>query len=235
LSPIASDPLKSSQSGDISLFGRDIQSFSATQGNVNCEEKARKHPRKESLSTDEKMDVDEGPVTEIKSDGGVFKELLRDGSGPSGAQPAAAAVTAPSISDGALCVTLEDIFNVRITVGTGDSEDAKNRFPPELTVVKEILDSVEEGQTLDFNNIVSAICFEIVTRHTDGSLRDLKRIASAKDASTSGSSSQSNDEIDAKDLALCLTTWFVDSLERSFVEERKYPKVIIVDCIALVP
>jgi len=211
LSPLTADPLKSVVSQPY-IADRNTQSLSL------AEEKGSKHPRTESV--DEKMDVDDN--SESKPDGGAFKDLANSGSNSS---VSSASSSTPSISDGALVVLIENVFNVRISIGSDGQTSEANSFPPELTSVKDVLSSWNAAIPVDFSNIVSAVCFEIVSRHIDGSLRDLQRIAGKESSSGPGSSSMSSEQVDAKDVASCLTIWFVDSLDRTYSEERKYPKV----------
>lgn len=120
---------------------------------------------------------------------------------------------------------LEHILNVNIT----SPSDRNDSFPPVLSGVQELIQSAKgAGQDLDFRNVTSSICFEIVTQHVEGRLRDGKytaKVGSGNNSSSPGPSTGLHD-VQLKDLNSFLTYWFLDTLERAYFDERNYPKVI---------
>ena len=133
--------------------------------------------------------------------------------------------------------TIASILNV--TVSAADppaTSDSSSKTKPFLAGTSQLLRDVEaEGKTIDNENLISQICFEIVSLHVTGHLKDSKytgnkqgkgngeKIPSLGLGPLSGSGME---EAETNDISTLLTYWFLDSIERSYEFEREYPKVI---------
>lgn len=111
---------------------------------------------------------------------------------------------------------LEDVFNVKITPSSTQAT-----FPPNLpSIHDQIQSSTGVGLGVDFRNLVPSICFEIVSQHVEGRLRDIKYTGNDSD-------------VKLKDINSFMTYWFLDTLDRAYLEERNYPKVVKQEIILL--
>lgn len=111
------------------------------------------------------------------------------------------------IPDGVVLVVLENVLNVRLT-SSAAGEDSNKAIS--LEHVRDLLATwSEQGIPVNIEDVISSSFLEIISRHIDGSL---------KNVSIGGKYAGDN-------IAGVLTEWFLESIERSYVEERNNPRV----------
>ncbi|ODN01348.1 Ubiquitin conjugation factor E4 B [Orchesella cincta] len=105
------------------------------------------------------------------------------------------------LSDGAVLVILENILNVRVAeTPSGNSLGDGSKFSV-LQHVRDLLASWSESDSpVNFEDVIATIFLEVITKHVDGSVNQ------------------------SSDAASLLTEWFLESIERSYNEERNHPK-----------
>lgn len=119
--------------------------------------------------------------------------------------------SAQEVSDGATLVIIENLLHVQFNAeSSGRDRDGNN--PPLLEQVADLLGTwVAAGTPINFDDVIAGSFLEIISRHLDGSLRHpAKRKATGSDS----------------DVASMLTDWFLETIERSYTEERNNPKVL---------
>lgn len=112
------------------------------------------------------------------------------------------------VSDSTALVILENILNVRLT---GNPSGAEGSQPVLLENVRDLLASWTEAEVpVNFDDVIASSFLEITSKHIDGSLRQRANPVQ-----------QRHD----RDVSSLLTEWILESIERSYVEERNNPKV----------
>lgn len=113
------------------------------------------------------------------------------------------------IPDGVVLVILENILNVRMTPSASE-EKSNNTLS--LEHVRDLLTVwSQEGIPVNVEDVISSSFLEIISHHIDGSLKSWPL-----------ASKTPGDDIEG-----ALTEWFLESIERSYVEERNNPRVRI--------
>lgn len=120
---------------------------------------------------------------------------------------------------------ISHVFNVSLSLVNEGQER------PCLVETSQYIGEFDGKATLDFENVVSLLCTEVVAIHVSGTYKSVKPSPSKqkgngeKIPSLDPLSGSTKDETEMDDVASVLTRWFLESIERSYEYERQNPKV----------
>lgn len=130
------------------------------------------------------------------------------------------------ISEGDALTILENTLNVRVTaISAIDYDDDGRNCIPLLEHVRDLLSVWSEAEIpVNYEDVISVSYLDVISRHLDGSMMNLNPVA------------KSGNKVGAEnDVAAVMTGWFLESIERSYNEERNHTKVRLLIILIKLP